>query len=244
MGNAFVTVYMTRGPKMDRHPHHDYAADFTVLQRLAESVAPHGELIVVSDSLHPRHVPAELRESVTIRKVAPITGNFFMQRWDLVRDAIAARPDLDLVYAVDGRDVIVVKDPWDFIAPDTIYTCIEPTTLPGLRRWRGQPLGRSGFINDTGYHSSPVIQKWIRENPGLVALNAGVCAGDWDTMLRLTSRLAERRLDDDLAADYTDMAMFNHLAHTEFRVEASEQWIGAKCHWEADAPQARVLHVP
>lgn len=245
MGNAFITVYMTRGPKMDRHPHHDYAPNFTVLKRLAESVAPHGELIVVSDSLQPRHVPAELRESVTIRKVAPLTGNFFMERWDLIRDTIADRPDLDFVYAVDGRDVIVVDDPWDFIAPGTLYTCTEPVALPGLRRWRGQPLVRSGFINDPSFHRSPTIRQWIRHHPQLVALNAGVSAGDRETMSTFAALMAEHRLDDHVADDYTDMALFNWVAHSMMNnVVGSEAYIGAKCHLIDEAPNAKVLHVP
>lgn len=244
MSNAFITVYMTRGPKMDRHPHHDYAADFTVLQRLAESVAPHGDLIVVSDSLTARHIPADLRKSVTVRRVAPLEGNFFMERWDLVRDTLKARTDIESVYVVDGRDVIVVKDPWDFIEPGILYTCTEPARLRELRRWRGQPLGVSGFINDRRFHSSPVIQAWIRQNPQLVALNAGVTGGDRATMLAFATRMAEARLEEHVADDYTDMALFNWVAHREFNVVGSEEYVGAKCHWEADAPRARVLHVP
>lgn len=244
MGNAFITVYMTKNPKMERHPHNEYAVDFTVLQRLAETVAPHGELIVVTDSLTTEHVPAELRDTVTIRSVPPISGNFFMERWDAVRDTLEERTDLDLVYVADGRDVVVVRDPWDYIEPGTLYTCIEPTRLPGLRRWRGQPLGRSGFINDPSFHNSPVIREWITSQRHELALNAGVTAADRETLLAFATRMAEARLEEHVAGDYTDMALYNYIAHREFRVVGSETYIGAKCHLEVDAPQARVLHVP
>lgn len=242
MGNAFVTVYMTGGPVMDRHPHHVYETSFDTLHRLAESVAPWGELIIVTDTLTIEHVPAELRDTVTINTVPPVTDNFFMARWDVIRDTLEARTDLDLVYVADGRDVIVVKNPWDYIEPGTLYTCTEPARLK--RTWRGQPLGRSGFINDLNFHNSPVIRGWIRRHPNLVALNAGVAAADRETMLRLATRMAEARLEEHVQGDYTDMALFNFIAHTEFTVVGSERFIGAKCHLESDAPEARVLHVP
>lgn len=243
MGNAFITVYMTRGPKMVRHPVHDYAADFAVLERLAESVAPFGELIVCTDSLRLEDVPAHLRHAVTIVDVEPFTGNFFMQRWDAVRDVLLDRTDLDFAYSVDGRDVIVVKDPWEFIQPNTLYSCTEPASLPGLRRWRGQPMSQSGFINDPSFHNSPLIRQWIRQHPNRVALNAGVVGGDRASMLQLATRMAECRHHDHVQGDYTDMALFNVIAY-EQNVATSEEFIGAKCHLEADAPEARILHVP
>jgi hypothetical protein len=246
VGRAFVTVYMTRGQKMTRHPVHNYRPDFKVLTRLAESVAPYGELIVVTDSLTPKHVPSHLRGSVTIRRVAPLRDNFFMARWDAIRDTLHTRPDLELVYAVDGRDVVVVKDPWDYIQAGILYTCTEPSHLivGRGRRWLGQPLGRSGFINDIGYHPSPVVRTWIRRHRGLVALNAGVVAADRATMLKFATRMAEARLEDHMREDYTDMGLFNWVAHSEFQTVGSEEFIGSKCHLEADAPKARVLHVP
>lgn len=249
MPNAFLTVYMTQNPPMDRHPHHDYRPDFEVLRRLAESVAPHGTLIVVTDSLTPEHVPAHLRDTVVIHMVPTVTGNFFMERWDAVAATLEHFTDLELVYVVDGRDVVVVRDPWDYITPGTLYTCTEPATLTvGRRRrqhvWYGQPLGRSGFINDRSFHNSPHIQKWIGENPELVALNAGVIAGDRATVLAFAQQMAEERHTEHVASDYTDMALFNWVAYTGFTVVGSEEFIGAKCHLEADAPNARVLHVP
>lgn len=243
MGNAFITVYMTRGPKMDRHPHHDYPANFTVLARLAESVVKHCELIIATDSLTANDIPKQLRDKVTIFPIAPFDGNFFLQRWDAVLEVLETRTDLEYVYAVDGRDVVVMADPFDFMEAGTLYPCTEPATLPGLRRWRGQPLGMSGFINDRSYHSSPVVRTWIRRNANRVALNAGVVGGDRDTMLALTKRMSECRHHDHMANDYTDMALFQVLAY-EHRVVASEEFIGAKCHTEVEAPKARVLHVP
>lgn len=244
MGNAFITVYMTKNPKMDRHPHHDYGADFTVLQRLAESVAPYGELIIATDTLTDEHVPSELRDAVTIRPTPTIQGNFFMERWDVVRDVLTERADLDLVYIADGRDVIVRADPWGFIERGNLYSCVEPRRLPWDRRWRGQPLWRSGFITDRAFHSSPVIQEWIQSRRATLALNAGVTAGGRDTLLRFAARMADARREEHVRDDYTDMALYNYVAHREFRVIGDEAFIGAKGHTEEHAPQAKVLHVP
>lgn len=243
MGNAFITTYLTR-PKMERHPHKHWPVDFEVLQRLAESVAPHGELIVCADELTAAHVPDSLRDTVTIHPITSTVKNVYFERWDLVRDILTDRTDLGMVYAVDARDVIVVKDPWDYIEPGVLYTCTEVVSHRVLPRWRGQPLGVSGFINDRSFHSSPVIQGWIRDNPNLVALNAGVSAGDRATMLRFASLMAERRLEDHVSNDYTDMALFNWVAHTQMQVVGSNDLIGAKCNSQAEAPHARVIHVP
>lgn len=241
---VFITTYLTK-PKMERHPHKDWPHDFTVLQRLAESVAPWGRLIVCADQLTDRHIPRALRGSVTIHPVTKPVENVYFERWDLVRDVLTHRTDIELAYAVDARDVIVVKDPWGYIEPGTLYTCTEVVSHRILRRWRGQPLGISGFINDKSFHSSPVIKHWIRRNPNLVALNAGVTAADRATLLAFASLMADRRHEDHIANDYTDMALFNFVAyHSGFRVVGSEEFIGAKCNSAAEAPRARVVHVP
>jgi hypothetical protein len=243
-GRAVITTYLTK-PKMDRHPHKNWPVSFETLQRLAESVQPYGELIVCADELQPRHIPRALRRSVTIFPVTTPVTNVYFERWDLIRDVLTQRADIELAYAVDARDVIVVKDPWDYIKPGTLYTCTEVVSHKILPRWRGQPLGRSGFINDTSFHSSQVIKRWIRQNPNLVALNAGVSAGDRATLLAFATLMADRRLEDHVANDYTDMALFNFVAYNAgFPVIGSEKYIGAKCNTSAEAPQARVVHVP
>lgn len=242
MTDLFITTYLTR-PKMTRHPHKSWPLNFDLLKRLGDSVAPHAELVVCADQLPQRRIPLNLRNHVTIHPVTRPVENVYFERWDLIRDVLQSRQDARWVYACDARDVIVVRDPFDFMEPGVLYTCTEPASLPGLRRWRGQPLGVSGFINDRKFHSSSVIQKWVRENPRLVALNAGVVAADRATMLRFATRMAEERHAPHVARDYTDMALFNYLAYTEFDVVGSEQFIGAKCHTETEAPEARVIHV-
>ncbi len=243
-GRAFITTYLTK-PKMERHPHKDWPVNFDTLQRLADSVAPFGELIVCADELEMRHVPHPLRRSVTIFPVTTPVKNIYFERWDLVRDVLTQRTDIELAYAVDARDVIVVKDPWDFIEPGTLYTCTEVVSHKILPRWRGQPLGRSGFINDASFHSSPVIRGWIRQHPNLVALNAGVSAADRATLLAFATLMADRRLEGHVAGDYTDMALFNFVAYNSgFPVVGSTDLIGAKCQDASEAPNARVIHVP
>jgi hypothetical protein len=242
--NAFITTYLTK-PKMERHPHKDWPVSFEVLQRLAESVQPYGELIVCADELQPRHVPKALRGTVTVFPVTAPIGNVYFERWDLVRDVLTQRTDLTFAYAVDARDVIVMKDPWEFIEPRTLYTCTEVVSHRILPRWRGQPLGLSGFINDKSFHSSPIIQRWIRQNPDLVALNAGVTGADRETLLAFATLMADRRLEAHVANDYTDMSLFNFVAYNSgFPVVGSEEFIGAKCNTAAEAPRARVIHVP
>lgn len=231
---------------MERHPHTDWPTDgFRVLQRLAESVAPWGELIVCADDLNESHIPDELRDTVTIWPVTKPIGNVYFERWDLTRDVLEARKDLTHAYTVDARDVIVVDDPWSFIEPKTLYTCTEVVSHKILPRWRGQPLGLSGFINDKSFHQSPVIQKWIRANHDSKALNAGVTGADRETLLAFATLMADRRLEDHVKNDYTDMALYNFVAYNSgFHVIGDENYIGAKCHSAAEAPHAKVIHVP
>lgn len=241
---AFITTYLTK-PKMERHPHKDWPINFDTLLRLAESVAPHGELIVIADELEDHHIPQHLRGKVTIHRVTRPVSNVYFERWDFVRDVLATRKDIKLAYACDARDVIVVKDPWDFIQPRTLYACTEVVSHRILPRWRGQPLGVSGFINDKSFHKSPIIQGWIRGNADKVALNAGVIAADRETLIAFSRFMADRRLEEHVASDYTDMALFNFVAYNSgFTVVGSEEFIGAKCNTAAEAPQARVVHVP
>lgn len=230
---------------MDRHPHKDWPVDFTVLQRLAESVAPWGELIVCADELTTAQIPANLRDTVAIHTVTHHIDNVYFERWDLTRDVLKLRTDLTHAYTVDARDVIVVKNPWDFINPRTLYTCTEVVGHKILPNWRGQPLGRSGFITAKSYHRSPVIQRWIKQNANLVALNAGVTGADRETLLAFATLMADRRLEAHVRNDYTDMALFNFVAYNSgFTVVGRTDLIGAKCQDAIEAPNARILHVP
>lgn len=123
-------------------------------------------------------------------------GNPYTYRWRLVRDWLAANPDAGFVWAVDGTDVEMLREPWCDMQPGVLYVGSELNTV-----------NNSWLVR---HH--PSCLPFIREHRDHRLLNSGLAGGDRDTLLEFTSAMCER-FD---RRDRFDMGAFNETAWTRF----------------------------
>ena len=129
----------------------------------------------------------------------PSGGNPYTYRWRLVRDWLTAHPDAGFVWAVDGTDVVMLREPWPEMHPGVLYVGSELT-----------PVGNEWLV-----HHHPATHGFIREFKNHRLLNSGIAGGDRDTLLEFTTVLCAR-LDEIGNRDLFDMGAFNQTAWMRF----------------------------
>jgi hypothetical protein len=131
--------------------------------------------------------------------IVPPGGNPYTYRWRLVRDWLVDNPDAGFVWAVDGSDVEMLREPWGEMCPGVLYVGSEPH--PVHNQWM--------------LHFHPASHDFIANHSNHRLLNSGIAGGDRDTLLDFTTRLC-RRLDEVAGVDAYDMGAFNEVGWTEF----------------------------
>jgi hypothetical protein len=131
--------------------------------------------------------------------IVPPGGNPYTYRWHLVRDWLVDNPDAGFVWAVDGSDVEMLREPWGEMCPGVLYVGSEP-----------HPVRNQWMI-----HFHPASHNFIAAHSNHRLLNSGIAGGDRDTLLDFTTRLC-RRLDEVAGVDAYDMGAFNEVGWTEF----------------------------
>lgn len=124
--------------------------------------------------------------------------NPYTYRWQLVRDWLIAHPDVGFVWAVDGTDVVMLREPWTEMHAGVLYV--------------GSELQLVG--NDWMIHYHPETHGFIRQFPNHRLLNSGIAGGDRDTLLEFTTALCARL--EQTRTDLFDMGAFNQVAWTRF----------------------------
>ncbi len=144
-------------------------------------------------------------------------ANPYIHRWIAYRRYLLDHPEIRYVWCVDATDVQQLQDPFLMMRPGTLYC-----------GWENQIVGC-----DWMRRNHPASLQWIRDNPDLTLLNAGVVGADRDTMLTFTARLLGAWAAD--RADADDMGYFNRAAHsmnpvtgpritTVFKAEKPTEW--------------------
>jgi hypothetical protein len=183
--NYVLTSLLTSSPDPQRGV--KWPADPSVLDALIGSVDG-AECVVFVD---------EIDDERFIR--VPAGGNPYYYRWHLVRDWLIAHPDARYVWAVDGSDVEMLREPWGEMHPGVLYVGSEP-----------HPVHNEWMI----YHH-PETRGFIAAHSNHRLLNSGIAGGDRDTLLEFTTRLCNR-LDQVDGTDNYDMGAFNQVAWSAF----------------------------
>lgn len=141
--------------------------------------------------------------------VAP-GGNPYTYRWRLVRDWLINHPEVEWVWAVDGSDVEMLREPWGEMYPGVLYVGSEPH--PVHNQWM------------TFHH--PASHQFIFEHAYHRLLNSGIAGGDRATLLDFATRLCVQ-LSEVETIDAYDMGAFNQVGWTEF---AGQMVTGERVH--------------
>lgn len=203
--DVVVTTLFTGGtttkPARDRTT---YRADLKLLKPLADSVK-HGRMIVFHDQLtDPKLVTGNGRRVEFIPRPSPKI-NFFLYRHQIVWSWLRDHPEVRRIWAVDGTDVTMLRDPFTNLHPGKIHLGWEPKTLTDP--WM---LDR---------HKEPRVHQFMINNPDRQLLNAGLIGGDRGTMLEFLHGLYSYWYDVEATGavhDQGDMGQLQRLAYQRF----------------------------
>lgn len=180
-------------------------ADSSLLSSLVESLR--GEnLVVLHDELEDVSTSAVRFERVE-RSISNPYFDRHLHSYQWLRD----HPEVRYVWCVDGTDVEMLKPPWDHMEPDTLYLGSEPNLV-----------GIEWMIKS---HGSYFVNKFIRENPSLQLLNAGLIGGSREIVMSFLHDLiacyhdVETRVflgAESKSVTVGDMGALNYVAYTKY----------------------------
>lgn len=121
--------------------------------------------------------------------------NPYFARWVAYRDFLRTVDPNSFVWAVDGTDVDMLRNPFNEMKRDVLYVGCE----------HGQTTGSSWLVN---HHPNPMYTDMYKGR--LPLLNAGLVGGTARMVLAFCELMAISKVE------YTDMAVFNYIAHRHF----------------------------
>ena len=184
-------------------------SDSAELKALHDSLKHDGKFVVLSSGMNDtRHIP-----NATVVEVSQGVNPYF-ERWLATYRWLRDNPQVGRVWCVDGTDVQMLRDPFPEMEEGVLYAGYEPKTLRD--EWMVK------------HHPDSTLQKFMKGNPNLPLVNAGVMGGDRATVMGFAHRLVKMYFDDWIDFIYGwehtrlnseqagDMGAFNYVARTEY----------------------------
>lgn len=129
------------------------------------------------------------------------------QRWLIYRDYLE-RNHHTQIFCIDATDVRILKNPFKFMNPNTLYVGDEWNNT-WINVWVEKYNEPHITIKD--------YNKVKREHENKPLLNAGIVGGDFDLMFGLIDMLASTILKEPNNPDiHTDMALINYFARKHY----------------------------
>lgn len=173
LDNVVLTCLLTAKPDPQRGK--PMAADPKLLAPLAKSVEQH-RFVVLHTDLPDNAYPEQYRVSQHI--------NPYFERWLQYFHWLRDHPEVGKVWCVDGTDVTMLRDPFPEMEPGVLYVGSEPSTL------------RNTWMLE--HHPDRKINTFMRENPNLQLLNAGLVGGDRQTVMAFCQAMCKEWFDDHI----------------------------------------------
>src|SRR5690625_3982194 len=154
-------------------------ADPSLLKALHDSLSHDGECVVLHTALD-EDAAAKRLPKATFEEVSQQINPYF-ERWVAVYRYLRAHPEIGRVWCVDGTDVKMLRDPFPEMERGVLYAGYEPNTL------RDEWMVR--------HHPDSTLQKFMKANPNLPIVNAGVMGGDRATVMAFAQALVKMFFD-------------------------------------------------
>lgn len=167
-----------------------WAADHKAVEKLERSVQAHGIKF------------AMIHNCFDLPNLTTISGSPYFERWLKQWQYLRDHPEINNVFVVDATDVDMVNNPFGNLNAGKLYVGDEV----------GQTLNNNWLLTR---HQEPMVNRFLRQNPGLPMLNCGVVGGNRQVVMDLCRDIYDYHFKHP--HEQTEMGVFNYLLHTKYR---------------------------
>jgi hypothetical protein len=200
MKNVILTTYFT-SEKDPQRPFIWANDDYSIIKDFYESIVKHDlNCYIFYDNCSDDFVKKFETDKIKFIKYDASNKNMVDERWSLY-SAFIAHMDFDKVLCLDISDVIVLKNPFDYMEDDKVYVGDEEC-LNRQNRWM---LDRYEMI---GVDLRNVFDKKV--------LNCGILGGNKDDMRDITKMMGDIIMISNIMHTTVDMAAANHVLYKHF----------------------------
>jgi hypothetical protein len=127
-------------------------------------------------------------------------------RWKLYANLLKSRPDIERVFFVDVSDVLILKNPFNFIESGKIY-CGDEDSINMKNSWM---MDRYFLLNQ------PAILNKLSNYANKQIVNAGVLGGDRTLIMEIAEKISHLLSISNITSTTVDMCTFNHVLYMDY----------------------------
>ena len=203
--NLVLSAYFNHVPDPQRR--RSWTADLSSLEPLAHSVHARGNHILFFHNCFSEEHIRRVQDIAAFFRISPDPAyQPSVYRWFCYLDYLNDHYH-PYVFMVDSTDVEMLRDPFQELRPGTLYCGDE------YNRRLTAP-----YIQEKRYYvTDPDLQNFLDTHRRLRLLNAGICGGDYETVVRFLEALTGYHSQHSRhCPTSTDMPVFNYIVRRHF----------------------------
>lgn len=201
-----ITTYFT-SEKDPQRPHIWNNDDFSIIKNFYNSVVKHGlNCIILIDNSSEEFIDKYQTDKIKFIRCNSIGLNMVDIRWVLYHELLINQPQIYRAFFLDVSDVIILKNPFEFIEPKFVY-CGDEECININNNWM---MKHYKLINH------PEINELNHKYLNKKLLNAGILGGSRDYLLDITSKISKILNESKITTHTVDMCVFNHVLYLNY----------------------------
>lgn len=200
-----LTTFLTKNIDPQRKINWD-KNDFSIIERFYNSIIKNNlYCIILHDDCTKEFIEKYETETIKFIRVKHSGLNVIDIRWSLYERFFNVFKD-GRCFCVDISDVVVLKNPFNFIENGKVY-CGDETVKNKENRWM-----TSRFLLMKGDNIENTYKDYLDNN----ILNAGILGGSICDLKVIVSKMSKILLETNISKTTVDMCAFNHVLYTYY----------------------------
>jgi hypothetical protein len=205
--NFVLTTYFTseKDPQSSNIWSND---DFTIIKKFYDSIVEHDlNCIILIDNSSDAFIEKYKTDKIQFVRCDSSGLNMIDIRWKLYHDLLSQNTDISSAFFLDVSDVVILKNPFNYIQPDKIY-CGDEEIINQESQWM---LRRYKLLSNKEIDNE--LKKYLDKK----VINAGILGGNRDYLIDITGKISNLLLHSKITHTTVDMCAFNHVLYTYYR---------------------------
>ena len=179
--------------------------DFSIIKDFYESVIKHNlNCIILIDNSTDEFIKKYKTNKIEFVRCDSSGLNMVDIRWKLYNKILNERKEIKRVFFIDVSDVIILKNPFEYIVPDKIY-CGDEENINIKNNW---------MTHRYDLLKNPEVDEKIINYLNKKILNAGILGGERNYLIGITKKMAEMLDFSKITHTTVDMCIINHVLYT------------------------------